>query len=251
MHPFLEFDGFLAFAHRGGAEEAPENTMAAFQAAMNLGYRYLETDAYTTSDGVLLSFHDTVLDRVTDRQGELAALPFDEVKKARVAGTEPVPLMAEVLEAWPDVRINIDPKVDSAVEPLITLIRDMNVLDRVCIGSFSSARIKAFRDAFGDRVCTSMGPGETARLRAAAYGLPVGTFQANCAQIPIRQHGLTLVDPRMIRAANRLGLQVHVWTIDERAEMERLIDLGVHGLMTDRPSLLKQVLQERGIWRTS
>lgn len=249
MHPFLEFDGFLAFAHRGGAEEAPENTMAAFQAAVNLGYRYLETDAYTTSDGVLLSFHDTVLDRVTDRQGELAALPYEDVKKARVAGTEPVPLMAEVLEAWPDVRINIDPKVDSAVEPLIALIRDMKVLDRVCIGSFSSARIKAFREAFGDRICTSMGPGETARLRAAAYGLPVGHFQANCAQIPIRQHGLTLVDPRMIRVANRLGLQVHVWTIDDRAEMERLIDLGVHGLMTDRPSLLKQVLQDRGLWR--
>ena len=251
MHPFLEFDGFLAFAHRGGAEEAPENTMAAFQAAVNLGYRYLETDAYTTSDGVLLSFHDTVLDRVTDRQGELAALPFAEVKQARVAGVEPVPLMAEVLAAWPDVRINIDPKVDSAVEPLIALLKDMDVLDRVCIGSFSTARIKAFREAFGDRICTSMGPGETVRLRAAAFGLPVGRLQANCAQIPIERHGLTLVDPRMIREANRRGIQVHVWTIDEREEMERLIDLGVHGLMTDRPSLLKQVLVERGIWRKS
>lgn len=83
----------------------------------------------------------------------------------------------------------------------------MNVLDRVCIGSFSSARIKAFREAFGDRVCTSMGPGETARLRAAAYGLPVGSFQANCAQIPIKRHGLTLVDPRMIRAANKLAFR--------------------------------------------
>ncbi len=249
MHPFLEFDGFLAFAHRGGAEEAPENTMAAFQAAVNLGYRYLETDAYTTSDGVLLCFHDDVLDRVTDRRGVLAEVPFDEVKLARVAGSEPVPLLAEVLDAWPDVRVNIDPKVDSAVEPLIRLLRNMDVLERVCIGSFSSERIKAFRDAFGDRVCTSMGPSETVRLRAAAFGLPVGPLQANCAQIPVRRHGLTLVDARMVRAANRRNIQVHVWTINEKEEMEHLIDLGVHGLMTDRPTLLKQVLEERGVWR--
>lgn len=250
MHSYLDFDGFLAFAHRGGADEAPENTMAAFQSAVDLGYHYLETDAYTTSDGVLLSFHDDVLDRVTDRQGVLSDLPFDEVKLARVAGTEPVPLLAEVLDAWPDVRVNIDPKVDSAVEPLIRLLRNMDVLDRVCIGSFSSARIKAFRDAFGDRVCTSMGPAETVRLRAAAYGLPVGRLQANCAQIPVKRHGLTLVDPRMIRAANRLGIQVHVWTINEKEEMENLIDLGVHGLMTDQTTLLKQVLEERRLWRT-
>lgn len=249
MHPFLDFNGFLAFAHRGGAEEAPENTMAAFQAAVDLGYHYLETDAYTTADGALLSFHDTVLDRVTDKQGVLSEVSYDEVKLARVAGTEPIPLMAEVLDAWPDVRINIDPKVDSAVEPLIKLIREMDVLDRVCIGSFSSERIAAFREAFGARVCTSMGPGETARLRGAAFHLPTGKIEANCAQIPIRQYGLTLVDRRMVRAANRLGLQIHVWTIDERAEMERLIDLGVHGLMTDRPSLLKEVLQERKLWR--
>jgi glycerophosphoryl diester phosphodiesterase len=250
MHSYLDFNGFLAFAHRGGAEEAPENTMAAFQAAVDLGYRYLETDAYTTADGVLLSFHDTVLDRVTDAQGVVAEVSWDEVRKAKVAGTEPIPLMAEVLDAWPDVRVNIDPKVDSAVEPLIKLLKDLNVLDRVCIGSFSAERIQAFRDEFGDKVCTSMGPGETARLRGAAFHLPTGAIGANCAQIPVRQYGLTLVDRRMVSTANRLGLQIHVWTIDERAEMERLIDLGVHGLMTDRPSLLKEVLQERGIWRT-
>lgn len=249
MHPFLEFDGFLAFAHRGGAEEAPENTMAAFEAAVRLGYRYLETDAYTTSDGVLLSFHDTVLDRVTDRRGEVAELPWDEVRQAKVAGTQPIPLMAEVLDAWPDVRVNIDPKVDGAVEPLIRILKDMDVLDRVNIGSFSSARINAFREAFGGKVCTSMGPGETARLRGASFRLPVRPIIANCAQIPTHHHGLRLVDRAMVNAANRLGIQIHVWTIDDRDEMERLIDLGVHGLMTDRPSLLKQVLEERGIWR--
>ena len=248
MHAYLDYNGLLAFAHRGGAEEAPENTMAAFEAAVRLGYRYLETDGYTTSDGVLLSFHDQILDRVTDMQGAVAETSWDVMKKAKVEGKEPVPLMAEVLDAFPETRINIDPKVDSAVEPLIKLIRDMDVLDRVCIGSFSSERIDAFRDAFGAKVCTSMGPGETARLRGHAYNLPLKPLLANCAQIPVKQYGLTLVDPRMVRAANRLGLQIHVWTIDEEDEMERLIDLGVHGLMTDKPSLLREVLKRRGLW---
>jgi glycerophosphoryl diester phosphodiesterase len=249
MHPFLDFNGFRAFAHRGGAEEGPENTMAAFQAAVNMGYRYLETDAYTTSDDVLLSFHDDILDRVTDQKGTVAETAYSEIKKAKVEGKERIPLMAEVLDAWPDVRINIDPKVDCAVRPLIKLLRDMDVLDRVCIGSFSAKRIAAFRDAFGAKICTSMGPGETARLRGAAFHMPVGVLKANCAQIPTKRYGVTLVDPRMVKAANRLGLQIHVWTIDEKREMERLIDMGVHGLMTDIPSLLKSVLETRGLWR--
>lgn len=250
MHSYLDFDGFLAFAHRGGAEEFPENTMAAFEAAVKMGYRYLETDAYTSSDGVLLSFHDDVLDRVTDGEGPLHALDYGTIRKAKVAGSEAIPLMAEVLDAWPDVRVNIDPKVDGAVEPLIKLLKDMDVLDRVCIGSFSSKRIDAFREAFGHKVCTSMGPGETARLKGASLGLPVGAFKANCAQIPVSRHGVTLATRRMIETAERLGLQVHIWTIDDETEMDSLIKLGVHGLMTDRPSLLKSVLEERGLWRT-
>lgn len=250
MHSYLDYDGFLAFAHRGGAEEAPENTMAAFEAAVRLGYRYLETDAYTTSDGTLLSFHDEVLDRVTNMQGAVAETPWSTVRQAKVGGLEPVPLMAEVLDAFPDVRVNIDPKVDSAVEPLIKLLKDMDVLDRVCIGSFSSARIQAFRDAFGEKVCTSMGPMETARFRGHAFHLPLTKPVANCAQLPVKHYGLTLVDKRMVSAGKRLGIQIHVWTIDEEAEMERLIDLGVDGLMTDKPSLLRTVLKRRGLWGT-
>ena len=112
--PYLDHPGPLPFAHRGGASEWPENTMPAFQHAVALGYRYLETDVHATADGVLVAFHDDVLDRVTDRTGVIAALPWSDVRRARVAG-EPIPLLDDLLGTWPEVRVNIDPKQDAAV----------------------------------------------------------------------------------------------------------------------------------------
>ncbi len=247
-YPYLEHGGVLAFAHRGGALEAPENTMKAFDYAVSLGYRYLETDAYATADGVLVSFHDPRLDRVTDSSGLLATLPFSTVQRARIAGTEPIPLMEELLTRWPDVRINIDPKHDAAVAPLVELIKRVGAEDRVCIGSFSDNRIRQVQDAFDGRVCTSLGPAGILRLKSASFGLGGGAWREGCAQVPVAARGVTIVSPRLVRAAERRGLQVHVWTIDDEVEMNRLLDLGVHGIMTDRPALLKRVLQSRGYW---
>src|SRR5213078_954322 len=108
-------EGPIAFAHRGGASDHPENTLPAFQHAIDLGYRYLETDVHATADGVVVAFHDTTLDRVTDHIGRIAELPWSVVREARVAGTEPIPLLEDLLAAWPEARINIDPKVDAVV----------------------------------------------------------------------------------------------------------------------------------------
>jgi len=247
-YPYLEHDGVLAFAHRGGALEAAENTMKAFNYAVSLGYRYLETDAYATADGVLVSFHDPRLDRVTDSSGLLEALPYAAVKGARIGGTEPIPLLEDLLTRWPDVRFNIDPKHDAAVAPLIAMIKRLEAQDRVCIGSFSDRRIRQIQDAFGGRVCTSLGPAGVLRLKSASFGWPAIHWREGCAQVPVATSGVTIVSRRFVEAAERRGLQVHVWTIDEEAEMNRLIDLGVHGIMTDRPSMLKSVLQARGLW---
>ena len=136
-HPFLEHDGPLAIAHRGGALDGRENSMAAFARAVELGYRYLETDVQVTADDVLVVFHDDRLDRVTDRPGEIGSLTWREVRAARIGGTDPIPLFADVLASWPDVRVNVDPKSDRAVGPLVRTIRAAGALDRVCIGSFS------------------------------------------------------------------------------------------------------------------
>lgn len=248
-HPFLDHPGPLPFAHRGGAGAWPENTMPAFEGAVALGYRYLETDVHVTSDGVLLAFHDESLDRVTDRTGLIRELPYAEVAAARVDGREPIVRFEDLLGAWPDVRINIDPKHDGAVDALADVLRRAGALDRVCVGSFSDRRIARLRSLLGGGLCTSLGPKGVARLRAASYGLPAGRFPSPCVQVPPGRGSVTLVDERFVRTAHHRGIQVHVWTIDDAGEMHRLLDLGVDGIMTDQPAVLREVLEERGAWR--
>lgn len=244
LHEFLDWPGPIPIAHRGGASEAPENTLPAFEAAVDLGYRYVETDVHVTADGVLVAFHDDHLDRVTDQVGEIAALPWSTVKTARVDGREPIPLLADLLHAWPDLRVNIDPKHDAAVEPLADVIEATRAVDRVCIGSFSDRRIDRARARLGPRLCTSFGPLGITRLRMGAPP-PRGVA---CAQVPTHVRGVELVGPRFLEHARRRGIPVQVWTIDDADEMRRLLDLGIEGIMTDRPAVLKQVLAERGQW---
>lgn len=245
---YLDTAGPIAFAHRGGSAEAPENTMAAFERAVGLGYRYLETDAQVTSDGVALAFHDPTLDRVTGHRGRVAELPWSEVSAARVGNLEPIPRLEDVITAWPDVRVNIDLKADGCVDPVIDVLRRTRAYDRVCVVSFSDRRLARFRRRTGGQVCTALGPAEVALLRmAATRRLPV-RLAGHCAQVPVRYGRRTVVDARFVETASRLGIEVHVWTVDERAEMEHLLDLGVGGIMTDRPTLLRQVLTDRGQW---
>jgi glycerophosphoryl diester phosphodiesterase len=243
---FLDWPHPIPFAHRGGGGEWPENTMLAFASAVSLGYRYLETDVRLTSDGVLVAFHDDVLDHVSDRTGRIAEVPWAEVRQARVQG-EPIPLMEDVLGAWPEARVNIDAKADDAVPALVDSIGRTSAHARVCVGSFVDRRVHRLRAATGGRVCTWMGRRQMARLRLASLGLPGSTF-APCAQVPTRYGRVPVVDRRFVDAAHRRGVAVQVWTVNERAEMERLLDLGVDGILSDRPTLLKQVMVERGLW---
>jgi glycerophosphoryl diester phosphodiesterase len=245
---FLEHPGPLAFAHRGGAGDWPENTMPAFEGAVALGYRYLETDVHVTADGVLLAFHDESLDRVTDRRGLIRELPYAEVSQALVDGREPIPRLDELLGTWRDVRVNIDCKHESAIDALVDVLYRTNATRRVCLAAFSDKRLKQLRAKTGGGVATSLGPLGIVRLRAASFGLPAGRLVADCAQVPPGRGWRTLVDQRLVRAAHRKGLQVHVWTIDDPDEMRRLLDLDVDGIMTDRPAVLKQVLVERNEW---
>ncbi|MGB3827155.1 MAG: glycerophosphodiester phosphodiesterase family protein, partial [Ornithinimicrobium sp.] len=127
-------------AHRGFSLDGLENSMAAFQAAVDLGYRYVETDTHATSDGVAVAVHDADLDRVTDSTGRIAELPWRTVSRARIAGREPIPRLDEVLHAWPTLRLNIDVKSDAAVGPTVAAIERCRAHDRVCIGSFSDRR---------------------------------------------------------------------------------------------------------------
>ena len=253
VRPFLDHPTPIAFAHRGGAADAPENTLEAFAAATALGFRYLETDVHLTADGVLVAFHDTSLDRVTDRTGTIAELTWDEVRRATVTAGDTGPTgsiarMADLLEAFPEARFNIDPKAEASVEPLAALIRATGSASRICVGAFSDRRVARVRALVGEDLCTGLGPRAVTRLRIASLGLPAGRPDGDCAQVPPSLRGVPVVDRRLVDTAHRLGLQVHVWTIDDPREMHRLCDLGVDGIMTDRPAVLREVLVERGDW---
>lgn len=223
----------------------------AFQDAIELGYRHVETDVHATSDGVLLAFHDDDLTRSCGDPRRIAESTADELATARVSGTEPIPRLVEILDAWPEIFVNIDCKADSAVAPLISLLRSRpEALDRVCIGSFSDARLDAVRAEFGDRVLTSMGPRAVARLVARANRVPVSLRRdgARCAQVPVRQGPIPVVTRRFIESAHESGLHVHVWTIDDPAEIGRLLDMGADGIMSDDTRALRDVMSSRGHW---
>ena len=255
-YPFFDNGGLpIAFAHRGGALTGDnlglENTMAAFEAAVRLGFRYLETDVHATLDGVVLAFHDVSLDRVTDQIGRIARLQYADVGRALIGGREAVPLLHEVLTSWPDLRLNIDAKASGAIRPLARLVHEQRAWDRVCVASFSARRLRALRSELGPRVASSysglgvaalrLGPGRAATRLLARHG--------QAAQVPVRSGGVEIVTANFVRRLHALGKQVHVWTIDDPAEIDRLLDLGVDGIMSDRIDILRDVYRARGVWR--
>lgn len=249
-YAFLDAPTPLAFAHRGAPGDGLENSLSAFEGVLDLGYRYLETDVRATADGVVVAFHDPTLDRVTDRTGHIADLPYREVARARIGGVAPIPRLEDLLGEFPDIRVNIDVKVPAAVRPVIDVITRTGALDRVCVAAFSDARVAAVRAALGPRLCTSLGPRGVLRLRLASYGRFRGPVDgsAGCAQVPPRAGPVRVVDGRFLAAAHRRGLQVHVWTLNDAASIHAMLDLGVDGVMTDDAALLREVLLARGQW---
>ncbi|WP_153394534.1 glycerophosphodiester phosphodiesterase [Ornithinicoccus halotolerans] len=254
--PYLDHPGPVPLAHRGFSSTGLENSRAAFAAAVELGYRYLETDVHATADGMVVAFHDTRLDRVTDRQGAVAALPWAEVARARIGGMEPVPSLAELLEEFPAARFNIDIKAPAAVTPLAELLERTRSHDRVCVTSFSDRRRLAALRRLSRPVATSAGQAVVGGLLAVqrlppAARAPVARrllAGVHLLQVPEQFGRVPVLTPAVLATVHAAGVGVHVWTVNDRATMVRLLDAGVDGLVTDRADLLKDVLRERGEW---
>ncbi len=223
--PYLDAPGPLGFAHRGGAAAGDENTTAAFARAVGLGYRYIETDTHATADGVAVVFHDDTLQRLLGRPGRMIDL------------------------RWADLR-TIDAKTDHAVMPTIEVVQKTDAYDRVLLASFSSARLARMRAAVGPRVATSLGMREVAVLWAAfRLGRPYRPRNGVVAiQIPPRFGRIPLATARFVDYVHRMGLQVHLWTIDDPVQIGHFLDLGVDGIMTDHIEVLRDVYIKRGIW---
>ena len=254
-HPYLAAPRPRAFAHRGwhvGELAGLENTLAAFQRARDEGYAYVETDVHATRDGALVVHHDATMRRVAGHPGVLRAMDWSEVAPVRVRGREKLPRLEEALEALPGMRFNVDLKSPGTLRPMLELLERDDVAERVAVASTDEGRLRAVRQRFGDRVVTGVSARAALSLRARSVlpgrlsrHVPVG---GDLAQLPVRFGGLPVVDTTTLWAAHEAGLEVHVWTIDRASEMHRLLDLGVDGLMTDRPDVLRDVLVVRDEW---
>ncbi len=245
---FLDHPLPLAFAHRGGAGHYPENSWKAFEHAVKLGYAYLETDVHATADGTVVAFHDKTLDRVTDSAGKISGLTAAQVAAARIDGTEPIPVLADLIMAWPDVRFNIDIKDDPAVGPLAGVLQATNCWDRVCLTSFSGRRLSAARRLLPRPVCTATTPAGIGAIRA---GFPVKALAARFAALSVQctQIPYSMATRQFVGRAHAAGLQVHAWTVNDPAVMASLLDLGIDGIMTDQTQTLRDLLVTRGQWQ--
>ena len=256
----------VAFAHRGGAALWPENTLAAFRGAVELGFRYIETDLHQTRDGAIVCFHDETLMRTTDGVGRVKDLTLAELSRldaghrfTRDGVTFPfrgqglsVPTLEEALALHPELKLNVEIKQrEPAMEAALwEAIDRLGARERLLVAAEHDPLVHRFVALRPDDwMPTSPGSRGVLRfwlgVRTGAHRLDRYPFDA--LQVPVSFRGLTVVDRRFVEAAHAHGLHVHVWTIDDPAEMHRLLDLGVDGVMTDRPDRLAAVFEARGL----
>jgi len=260
MHPpdiFVPGERAIGIAHRGSRLLWPENTAVAFQGAASLGYTRFETDLRVTADGVLVCYHDPVLSRTTSGHGFVARTTFDEIRRLdagyrhRLDDGFPfrgkgvvVPTFVEMAKMFPGSGWVLDLKADGTEEPLARAIEELDLGDRVIVGSFSNDRVEIFRRITRGRVATSTPPKETFRAVVAAAVTRLkslnGVFHpSTCAlQVPATWYGMPIVSAALVALAHSVGRLVHVWTVNGLDEVAALNELGVDGLITDRPDLV-------------
>ncbi len=258
MKPYLTHEHPLRLAHRGGAALWPENTMVAFQGAVDLGYRYLESDLHVTRDGVIVMFHDRRLDRLTNGSGPVSAWLWADLRRLDAAyyfapdegfplrgRGHGIPRLDDCMAAFPDRLFNVDIKQPRTEEVVAEFVLTGDRVDRVLVGSFNSLRLARFRRLTDGRVATSAGSREAGAFWLASRRGRATRLAADALQVPVRWRGRGVVDARLVEAAHSRGHQVHVWTVDDPQAMAELLDLGVDGIVTDRPDLLNAVVAER------
>lgn len=245
------FDGHAprVIAHRGFPAGHAENTIGAFQAALDVGADLLETDVHLSKDGQVIVAHDPDLTRVAGRPGLVSDYTASELAGFDLGFGQGFPTLVEALEAFPTAKFNIDVKVPEVVDAFVDVVVNMNVHDRVLVASFDEAsRSKAVSQLPGVVSSTTIGHVVEGRLRSW-FGLSGATWnmppEIRAVQVPPVRWGMAIVTPSFLRMAHSKGLEVHVWTINEARDMERLLDMGVDGIVTDRADLAVDIVAKR------
>ena len=239
---------FHPIAHRGGSLEQLENSLSAFQNAWDLGYRYMETDMQASSDGVVYIFHDDRLERVSNGTGLFCEHSSAEIDKLRLNNGEAIPRLSDALDALPHALFNIDIKRADGTKPLANFLNTHPQAHRVVAASFVGARLKELKSLVKKPVPVTAVQNDIIRIMLIGLGLPLKRPDVVAVQVPISHYGIPIVTKWFVRQCHKLDIKIHVWTIDDEQEMRWLIDCGVDGVMTDRPSLLKEVCLDKGCW---
>lgn len=255
-NPYSQFTAPFAISHRGGALEHPENTLSAFKHSLELGYKVLETDLRVTRDGVLTIHHDETLQRSALRPDRIGATYWQELSTINVFGHHSILTLEQLINEIPsDVVLNLDPKDYEVIDPLSKFLETRpEILARLCIGSFSTDRLNQIRTRLPE-IAMSLGGREIvqlvlqSRFKALKSALKSKMSNQIAIQVPVKAYGIEIVRPQFVKFVHDLGMQVHVWVVDDPEEMHRLYDMGVDAIMTDRPRVLKKVLQDRGFWK--
>jgi len=255
---YLSGEHPIRFAHRGSRILWPENTAHAFHGAVEMGYKYIETDVRISKDGHVVVFHDETLERTTNSRGKVSDWHLDELQNLDAAfhfdheGGHPlrgqgvgISSLADVLAEFPDVHFNIDLKGPGLEWPVADTIRKAGREDTLMIGSFIGHRTAKFRRITKGTIATSAGPRDTLMMWAASRRGRYVQRPVEAYQIPFNYKSLP-IDQKYVDAIHASGSQVHFWTVNEKPDMHRLLDLGADGLVTDRPDRLNEVLAERG-----
>ncbi len=256
-HPYLSLEHPIRLAHRGSRRLWPENTMTAFQGAVDLGYLYIETDVRITGDDVVVVFHDKTLERVTNGTGQVRDWRYEELRRLDAAyhfdpadghprrGTGVgIPTLEEVLLTWPDVHFNIDIKGRRMEWHVAEVVKRLGRERSTLIGAFSDFRVGRYRRIMGKDTAIAAGPLAAMAMFAASRIGATAPGKATAYQLPFDATGVP-IDRKLVAAVHEAGSQIHAWTVNERDDMVRLLDLGVDGIVTDRPDTLNEVVASR------
>ncbi|WP_235498622.1 glycerophosphodiester phosphodiesterase family protein [Arthrobacter sp. Leaf234] len=242
----------IALSHRGFAPDGGENTLAAFERSVALGFAHLEIDVRASRDGVVMVFHDEHLDRVTGAHGPIADRTAEELRQLQVQGHGGIPALEEVLARWPQLRLNIDVKSDDCIRPLAELVDRLDAHDRILVASFSDRRRRRVLRLLARPTASSAGMLVNVLVKLLApvglVGMVARRAGVQALQVPETYRGIRVVTRRFVAACHAAGLQVHVWTINGREDMDRLLDLGVDGLVSDAADVLAACLDARSSW---
>ena len=239
---------FQPIAHRGGAGEACENSLEAFRNAASLGYCYMETDMQVSADGEIYLFHDDRLEQVSNGTGFFSDHKAAEIDKLRLLNGEPIIRLADILSALPEAIFNIDIKRKNGTAPLAQFLSSHPDAERVIAASFHKDRLELLKELAGKAVQVTAVQSDVIKLKLMGWGVPLAKPDVIAAQVPLRHYGVPIITPSFISICKKLDIKLHVWTIDDADVMRWLIDSGVDGIMTDRPSLLRKVAIEKGCW---